>query len=138
MLKAFFLLVVVITASTRASPTGSVNVRRQAVGTTFTGGHATFFTQNGGTGACGVQNVDSTLLAAIAPAPPPAIDGLKPGTCGRQLRVVNTQNNKEVVVIIQDVCPSCTENSLDLSLGAFDELADESSGIIPIKYTYIS
>ena len=56
------------------------------------------------------------------------------------MRVTNTQNGKSVVATIADRCPTCQNNpsSLDLSQGAFDAIADESQGVVPISYTYLS
>ena len=60
--------------------------------------------------------------------------------CGRQVRVTNTQNGRSVVATIADRCPTCQNNpnSLDLSQGAFDAIADEAQGVVPIEYTYVS
>jgi rare lipoprotein A (peptidoglycan hydrolase) len=56
--------------------------------------------------------------------------------CGRTVRVTNTDNGKTVDVMIQDACPTCeTSTSLDLSHGAFLQIAEESQGKVPITWT---
>ena len=91
---------------------------------------ATFFYQNGVAGACGTVHSDSDLIAAM--------DSERYGSgslCGQQVTITNTDNGKSVTVTIADECPTCTNgNSIDLSTGAFDQIADESSGIVPISW----
>ena len=51
--------------------------------------------------------------------------------CGKQIKVTNTQNGKSVTAVVADVCPTCANsNSLDLSVGAFVEIATEDQGIV--------
>ena len=54
--------------------------------------------------------------------------------------MTNTQNGKSVVATVADQCPGCqgNPNSLDLSQGAFDQIADESEGVVPITWEYLS
>ncbi|KAH6915617.1 RlpA-like double-psi beta-barrel-protein domain-containing protein-containing protein [Coprinopsis sp. MPI-PUGE-AT-0042] len=103
----------------------------------FTGGFATWYTQDGNLGASGQANRDSALVAALdfrrygpygAPSP----------FCNRQVRVTNTKNGKSVTVTIVDICPTCiNSNSLDLSTGAFVKLADLGEGSVPITWTLV-
>ena len=52
--------------------------------------------------------------------------------CGRQIQLTNTNNGKSVVVTVADACPTCTdENDLDLSVGAFTQIATEEEGEVP-------
>ena len=53
--------------------------------------------------------------------------------------MTNTQNGKSVVATVADQCPGCqgNPNSLDLSVGAFTQIATEAEGIVPISYTYL-
>ena len=62
------------------------------------------------------------------------------GLCGRQVQVTNTNNGESVVATVADECPGCqgNPNSLDLSQGAFDQIADESEGVVPITWEYLS
>ncbi|VDC05954.1 unnamed protein product [Peniophora sp. CBMAI 1063] len=128
------LVVVAIAAvSAIATPTGE-NVRRQAIGQPITGGEATFYFQGGVAGACGQVNPDSALIVAEQ------AQRFKQSDCGRRVQVTNTQNGRTVVATVADECPGCqgNANSLDLSQGAFDQIADESQGIVPITWEYLS
>ncbi|VDC05951.1 unnamed protein product [Peniophora sp. CBMAI 1063] len=121
-------------ASAFAAPANNVNMRRQSVGQTITGGMATFYFQGGVAGSCGNVNPDSALIVAVQ------AQSYNAANCGRQVRVTNTQNQRSVVATIADRCPTCQNNpnSLDLSQGAFDAIADEATGVVPIEYTYLS
>lgn len=101
------------------------------------GGFATFFTQNGVAGACGTVHSDSALIAAV--------DSRRYGNtgevsdlCGKKVQIINTDNGKSVTVTIADACPTCeNSNCMDLSVGAFTEIAAESTGIVPIKWQFL-
>ncbi|THH00429.1 hypothetical protein EW145_g7079 [Phellinidium pouzarii] len=100
-------------------------------GSLITGGFATFFYQGGAAGACGTVHSDSDLIAAIDIARYGNTGGTS-SLCGKQVRITNTDNKKSVVVTIADACPGCkNSNSIDLSTGAFDKIADESTGEVP-------
>lgn len=114
-------------ASSGSSPSGDVH----------TGGHATFFYQNGNAGACGEYNSDDSHIVAI--------DGngwwqdfsQASDLCGRWVNIKNTNNGKTVSAKIADVCPTCvSDNSLDLSVGAFTAIAAESEGSVPIEWSF--
>lgn len=54
--------------------------------------------------------------------------------CGQQVQITNTKNGKTVTVTIADACPTCgTGNDIDLSQGAFDQIATEEEGEVPSK-----
>jgi len=103
------------------------------------GGYATFYDQNGNAGACGKVNPDSAMIGAI--------DHERWGKdsfgevsdlCGKQVRITNTKNNKSVTITIADVCPTCENgNSIDLSRGAFNKIATESEGMVPITWQFV-
>jgi rare lipoprotein A (peptidoglycan hydrolase) len=51
--------------------------------------------------------------------------------------IKNTNNGKTVAAQIQDVCPTCNNaNSLDLSVGAFNAIASEADGMVPIEWSF--
>ncbi|KAF8910976.1 RlpA-like double-psi beta-barrel-protein domain-containing protein-containing protein [Gymnopilus junonius] len=101
-----------------------------------TGGFATFFYQNNNFGACGQKHSDSDLIAAIDGARYGNL-GAKSSLCGRKVKITNTQNKKSVTVTIEDACPTCdNNNSIDLSVGAFQHIADLSQGIVPIDWQF--
>lgn len=102
-----------------------------------TGGFATFFYQGGNAGACGTVHSDSDLVAAMD------VDlygdtGRKSSLCGRRVQITNTNNGKSVTVVVADACPTCkNSNSIDLSVGAFNKIATEEQGMVPIKWKYV-
>lgn len=100
-----------------------------------TGGFATFFYQGGNPGACGTVHDDSFPLVAIDGNGYWQNYGQESPLCGKSLTIKNTQNGKTVVATVQDVCPTCAnDQSLDLSTGAFNQIADESQGEVPIEW----
>jgi expansin (peptidoglycan-binding protein) len=57
--------------------------------------------------------------------------------CGKQVEIINTDNQNSVTVTIADACPTCDNaNSIDLSHTAFETLSDPSIGNIPIKWRF--
>lgn len=43
--------------------------------------------------------------------------------CGKWVVVTNTANGKSVRAQVADTCPGCAYGSLDLSVGAFDQVS---------------
>ncbi|KAG9318687.1 hypothetical protein JVU11DRAFT_782 [Chiua virens] len=71
---------------------------------------ATYFYQNG--------NADQTRFGTSGPSSP---------LCGLQVQITNTNNGNSITVTIADDCPTCkNEDSIDLSVGAFEALSDLS------------
>jgi len=98
------------------------------------GGYGTYFYQNGVAGACGTVHSDSDNIIAIDIAYY-GNTGDVSSWCGKSLTVKNTDNGKTVVATVADVCPSCDNaQSLDMSVGTFQSLADLSEGLIPIEW----
>ncbi|VDB89361.1 unnamed protein product [Peniophora sp. CBMAI 1063] len=100
---------------------------------TYTGGEATYYFQNGVAGACGQVNPDSALIVAVQ------AQRFNTGLCGHQVQVTNTNTGASVVATVADECPGCQNNpnSLDLSVGAFEQIATLDEGVVPISYTYL-
>jgi len=95
-------------------------------------GVATYFYQNGNPGSCGIVHGDYDLIAAIDS------NTYNKDLCGTNVEIVNLNNNKSVVVSIQDNCPTCVNaESIDLSVGAFLHLDVLATGQIPIKWKYV-
>jgi expansin (peptidoglycan-binding protein) len=98
---------------------------------------ATYFYQNGVAGACGTVHSDSDYIVAT--------DYRRYGDlskqsdlCGKKVLITNTKNGKTVICTVADACPTCNNgNSLDLSEGAFKEIASLDDGMVPISYTYM-
>ncbi|EIW51730.1 uncharacterized protein TRAVEDRAFT_32245 [Trametes versicolor FP-101664 SS1] len=100
-------------------------------------GNATFFFQKGIAGACGTVHPDSALIAAMQTERYGDLSK-QSSLCGKQVQITNTKNGKTVTVTIADACPTCgTGNDIDLSQGAFDQIATEEEGEVPISWKFI-
>ncbi|KAL8276280.1 hypothetical protein RQP46_011308 [Phenoliferia psychrophenolica] len=113
----------------RQQPTGS-NVARSG----GFSGTASFFDQDGGTGACGTAHSDYDKIVAIA-------SGLYDAEshCGKSVTITNTANGKSVTAVVADRCPGCESRdtyALDLSLGTFDAIGEQATGILDITWEY--
>ncbi|KAK2466870.1 hypothetical protein APHAL10511_001128 [Amanita phalloides] len=105
-------------------------------GNMVTGGFATYFYQNGNAGACGAYHGDYDLIAAIDAERYGYLGGHS-NLCGKKVKILNPANNKSVVVVIADACPTCRNaNSIDLSVGAFQHVADLTQGIVSIVWWF--
>ena len=131
----------------------------------FTGGHATFYSQNGLPGDCGVFHPDSSFIAALRTSISFAsgvtsqqiatadhcdylililAESARYGpssqaspNCGRSITLTNTNNAKSVTVTVADLCVTCSNmNDLDLSIGAFLQIATLADGDVPIVWHY--
>ncbi|KAF8132883.1 barwin-like endoglucanase [Boletus edulis] len=100
----------------------------------FTSGIATWYTQDNNAGACGAYHTDNDLIGAMSSAR--YTDSL----CGRQVQITNTDNGNTVTVTIADDCPSCeNENSIDLSIAAFQQLnSDLGAGVLPSQFPFLA
>jgi len=58
--------------------------------------------------------------------------------CGKHVLIIDIANGKSVTATVADECPTCTNaNSIDMSVAAFEALADKSVGQISIKWEYV-
>ena len=57
---------------------------------------------------------------------------------GTRLKVINTQNNKSVVVKVNDRGPFAKGRILDLSSSAFKTIANLNAGVIPVRIEVIN
>jgi len=123
-------------AATTPSTSGSTDTSSD--GTMYTG-QGTFYAP--GEGACGIDNTATDYICAIGHALFDSLpDGGNPNNspwCGRQIRAFDASGSS-VVVTVTDRCAGCAEYDLDFSPIAFDELAPESEGRIPITWEFIS
>jgi rare lipoprotein A (peptidoglycan hydrolase) len=103
-----------------------------------TGGHATYFYQAGNPGACGQYHSDSDRIVAIDSNGYWGNNfGSGSSYCGRWVTITNTNNGRTTTAMIADVCPTCvSDNSLDLSVAAFTDIASESDGMVPISWHF--
>ncbi|SCV72460.1 BQ2448_3997 [Microbotryum intermedium] len=117
------------TAAASATQVKAVNLNA-VTGSYITGGKGTFFYQYGAYGACGKIHADSDPIVALALARYGTGSNNAPD-CGRKVQVVNAANGKSVIATVADACPGCANyNSLDLSTGAFDQIAEQATGVI--------
>ncbi|OCH93426.1 barwin-like endoglucanase [Obba rivulosa] len=118
-------------ANVKAAASASVNAQ------VFTDGVATFFYQNGVAGACGTVHSDWDVIAAID-QDRYGDSGVESSLCGQQVLITNPANGKSVTVTIADDCPTCkNSDSIDLSLGAFTQIATEEQGEVSISWHFL-
>ncbi|VDB89352.1 unnamed protein product [Peniophora sp. CBMAI 1063] len=123
-----FVFVAVAAVSASIVPRQSVST---PIGTTITGGFATYYNQFGGFGACGQQNPDSALIVALQ------TQRYASSLCGQSVTVTNLNNGRVVTASIADQCPGCANaNSLDLSIGAWEAIGESTAdgSEVPINW----
>ncbi|WWC68624.1 uncharacterized protein I206_102555 [Kwoniella pini CBS 10737] len=126
------------TATSTSSAAAETSSAASSGGQVMTGGYATYFYQGGNAGACGTVHSDYDKIIAID------TNGWWQDTssaspyCGKYITLTNTNNGKSVTAMVADACPSCvSDNSLDLSVGAFEAIADSlSDGQVPITWVW--
>ncbi|KAK0488453.1 riboflavine-aldehyde-forming enzyme [Armillaria novae-zelandiae] len=92
-------------------------------------GDATWYTPNGGVGACGVPLQNSGHIVALSS------DQYAGGAhCWKHIGV--NYNGKFVDATIGDLCPGCSPNRIDLLLSAFQVLAPLSVGCMQVNWNY--
>ncbi|GAA5821269.1 hypothetical protein JCM3770_007390 [Rhodotorula araucariae] len=102
-------------------------------GRVYTGGYATYYTQNGVAGNCGDVNPDSAYIVAL-----PTATYSGGSHCGRKVSITRSSTGKTITAVVADSCPTCVNNScLDLSVAAFTALATEEEGMVPITWSFI-
>ncbi|GAA5936986.1 RlpA-like double-psi beta-barrel domain-containing protein [Sporobolomyces koalae] len=127
------------TTTSAAAPLVSASV---SVGTGsgdwITGGKATFFYQEGGYGACGKIHQDSDKIVALQIDRYGTSSNNNPD-CGRTVEIENLANGKTTLATVADACPGCANyNSLDLSVGAFDAIGDQATGVLNISWRWVN
>ncbi|KAN0123753.1 RlpA-like double-psi beta-barrel-containing domain containing protein [Russula decolorans] len=119
-------------SSTSAPPAQTSSTGSGSGGDVHTGGQATFFTQNGNPGACGTVHQDSDLICALDSSL------YSRSLCGKSVHITNTVTQDSVTVVVADECPTCLNyNSIDLSTGAFDQIGNQSTGVLQIKWEFV-
>ncbi|KNZ53607.1 uncharacterized protein VP01_318g5 [Puccinia sorghi] len=93
-------------------------------------GKATFFSQDGNPGACGKTHQDSDFVVAIQSE---MYGGGK--FCGKTIIVTRKSTGHSIKCVAADECPGCpTDQSLDLSIAAFNALGDPDEGVFDISW----
>ncbi len=94
---------------------------------------------NTGLGACGQTHSDSEYVIALSAVNfDPHTPNGNPNNndlCNRRIRA--SYNGRSVEVKVVDRCPGCPENGLDLSPGAFQQLADLGVGVVQGSWEWI-
>ncbi|WVQ79098.1 hypothetical protein IAT38_001192 [Cryptococcus sp. DSM 104549] len=126
-------------SSSEEATSTSSSESSSATGTVYTGGYATFYSQGGVAGECGTVHSDDDYVIAIDSNgwwQDYESNDSSP-YCGKYITLTNTNNGKSVRAVVADVCPTCeTKNSLDLSKGAFDQIATREDGMVPITWYF--
>jgi rare lipoprotein A (peptidoglycan hydrolase) len=120
--------------STTSQESTSLPVVTTSVATpeVFTGGKATWYQQYGNSATCGGIYRDDELVVALD------YRRFDMSLCGRKLRVTNSDNGQTVDVTVVEVCPTClNENSLDMSVEAFNRIGSLSDGGYFVTWSYI-
>jgi expansin (peptidoglycan-binding protein) len=98
-------------------------------------GDATYYNPSAGTNSCGTQASDSDIMAAMN------VDQMQNGAnpnanpnCGRKVSIKGPKGS--VTVTILDTCPGCASGDIDMSPAAFDKIADEAQGRVPITWNW--
>ncbi|KAF9227665.1 barwin-like endoglucanase [Gyrodon lividus] len=124
------------TTTTSTTPAPAPTTPSSGSGTSSganTGGVATYFYQNGVPGACGTVHKDTDYICAMDQARYGNSGNASP-LCGQQVQITNVNNGKTVTVTVADDCPTCeNSNSIDLSVAAFEAIADLSTGEVSSK-----
>ena len=99
----------------------------------FGGEGRAFYYDTGGTqiGACSLEWQHDEKIVAIN-----GVQWDQAAHCGEYLRVTGPRGS--TVVRVVDRCPECGLNELDLSLSAFDDIADRADGQAPIHWERIA
>ncbi|CAG8950878.1 hypothetical protein HYFRA_00003095 [Hymenoscyphus fraxineus] len=95
-------------------------------------GDATWYDPAGGIGSCGAQLWHDSDIVALGPA--------HAGNCGRRIWVYYNNNGRQATINaqVQDLCPGCAGDNIDLSQSKFQEMAgDLGIGRTPITCTQI-
>lgn len=86
-------------------------------------GQASYYTPNGGTGACGKKLQNNDMIVAL-----PSGAYAKGKNCHKKISV--TYKGKTLTGTVEDLCPGCQSDKIDLSEGFFKKFAPTSQGIL--------
>lgn len=117
-----FVTLAVSALALAASSVAAAPAQKRAGGS----GQATYFYQNGSPGSCGQWNDDSRPIVAVNSAQ------MNDAMCGQTVWIQG--NGKTIEATVADTCPTCESGSLDLSVGAFQQLSGLDAGVVPITW----
>ncbi|KAJ7692439.1 RlpA-like double-psi beta-barrel-protein domain-containing protein-containing protein, partial [Mycena rosella] len=92
---------------------------------------ATVFTPSDAPGACGVVLNDSLLQVALS-----SEDFAGGANCGRNVDI-HVDGLVSVIATVQDECPGCPADGLDLTAGLFSMLADPVLGSVEVQWNLV-
>ncbi|TYJ51394.1 hypothetical protein B9479_008035 [Cryptococcus floricola] len=127
------------TSASSTSTSSSSAASASSTSEVYTGGYATFYSQGSSAGECGDFHSDDDYVIAIDSngwwSDYESNDSSP--YCGKYITLTNSNNGKSVTAVVADVCPTCTtSNSLDLSVAAFNAIATEDDGMVPITWYF--
>ncbi|GJJ13665.1 hypothetical protein Clacol_007921 [Clathrus columnatus] len=94
-------------------------------------GQGTFYYQGGAFGACGQVHQDSDFIIAL---PESQYNG--GSHCGQSVTITDQSTGNTQTATVADLCPGCSGDSIDMSVGLFTSFAAESVGVIPVSWNY--
>ncbi|KAI0779649.1 RlpA-like double-psi beta-barrel-protein domain-containing protein-containing protein [Fomes fomentarius] len=92
-------------------------------------GDATWYTPNGGIGACGAPNQNTDFVVALS-----ADQYAGGANCWRHIGIHYQDRFVDATVV--DLCPGCASGSIDLSPVTFEQLASLDAGRIQVSWDY--
>ncbi|KAJ6596332.1 RlpA-like double-psi beta-barrel-protein domain-containing protein-containing protein, partial [Mycena vulgaris] len=91
---------------------------------------ASFYNPAGGLGACGNPIQDGDLAVALSP------DTFAAGAhCGQSISV--QFNGASLIATVVDLCPGCGPAGIDLTAGAFAQLANPDLGRVDMEWDFV-
>ncbi|KIY64552.1 hypothetical protein CYLTODRAFT_425109 [Cylindrobasidium torrendii FP15055 ss-10] len=94
-------------------------------------GVATWYTPNGGLGACGAPSANTDWVIAL-----PAnryYEGN--GHCWQHVKIEYNGEVTEAVVV--DLCPGCANDNIDVTPAVFEHYASKDKGVINVNWWFI-
>ncbi|CAG8642896.1 7532_t:CDS:2 [Paraglomus brasilianum] len=96
-------------------------------------GDGTYYDPGIGTGSCGTLHTGDELVAALnAPQYGTFANPNDSPVCGKCVEVTGPKGTVKVKIV--DKCPVCKNGDIDLSPAAFDKIADEAVGRVPVTW----
>ncbi|CAG8494706.1 11211_t:CDS:2, partial [Paraglomus occultum] len=96
-------------------------------------GDGTYYDPGIGTGSCGTLHTADEMVAALnAPQYGNYANPNDSPVCGKCVQVTGPKGTVKVKIV--DKCPVCKNGDIDLSPAAFDKIADEAVGRVPVTW----